>query len=101
MQGRHSSTVQARRIRWLPVLGCLSAFALVLVGAAPSAVPKPAGKFEVLPLATSIGDSYLVYSTSSSGDDFVFGTMGARDPASGGPAAQACAPGAHAAIWMA
>lgn len=123
------------------MLGCLSAFALVLVGAAPSAVPKPAGKFEVLPLATSIGgglaldmyssvgaraparvtiyvpagfavdtsaapgtligDSYLGYSTSSSGDDFVFGTMGARDPASGGPAAQACAPGAHAAIWMA
>jgi hypothetical protein len=133
--------VQIRRIGWLLMLGCVSGFAIVLVGAAPSAVPKPAGKFEVLPVAkaiggglaldiyssvgaraparvtiyvpagfavdtsaapgTLIGDSYLAYSTSSSGDEFVFGTMGARDPASGGPAAQACAPGAHAAIWMA
>jgi hypothetical protein len=135
------SSVQVSGIRWLLVLGCVSAFALVLVGAAPSATSKPAGKFEVLPVAkaaggglaldvyssmgaraparvtiyvpagfavdtsaapgTLIGDSYLAYSTSSSGVDVAFGTVGARDPASGGPAAQACAPGTHAAMWMA
>ena len=131
-----------RRIRWLLMLGCMSVFALVLAGGAPSASPNPAGKLFVLPTAkviggglaldifslekapaparvtiympagftvntsaapgTVLGDSYLaLWSSLLVAPEYVFGTVAARDPASGGPAAQACAPGVHAALWMA
>jgi hypothetical protein len=54
---------------------------------------------------TSIGEAVLVFTTVSTPDysDFAFGTFKAGDPASlpGNPAAQACSPGPHAAVWIA
>jgi hypothetical protein len=132
-------------IRRLLVLGATAGFALVVVGAAPTAsddkFPPPAQIFAVtyhaeggtgvgfglsavgegpaiakttmyvpagysLNLADApgsrIGETYVAYldgSGFSSGD----GTVKTGDPATlpGDPAAQACAPGTHAAVWIA
>jgi hypothetical protein len=132
-----------RGIRRLLMLGATAAFALVVVGAAPTAstdpFPPPAQIFAVTYHGTSgtgvvfgfsavgdgpalakttmyapagytlnladlpgskIGETYVAY-LDGSGFSSGSGTVTTGDPATlpGDPAAQACAPGTHAAVW--
>jgi hypothetical protein len=132
--------MSSRGIRRLLVLGATLAFALVVVGAAPTALGDPPqaqifaihaqgagvvfgfrafGKGPAVAKTTmyvpagyavdlarapgsSIGETYVAY-LDGNGFSSGSGTVTTGDPATlpGDPAAQACAPGTHAAVWIA